>query len=406
MMILMSHKVRSRMPEVPPEPESESCAEKPARRGRPPGTVNEAAPVKLLREDLGSIKLGAFKNVPVDLLNRIASTFCDSIGKQIRILDASYRDGIDARLSDLIEHVIPEIVYDLGRNLMTQVLLQQRGFLGTNLRCHHDGCEGPLEYQGDVEKEIKTKLGPVSLRRAYYHGPCGHSACPLDIQLGIDGTHAALPGYQEAVAMLGASVSYPEAVRLIGALLPGKLSLKCAEAVTATIAADVQARQQAEVDAVMVDPSKAAAGSATVEGVAVVSCDGGFIKARDHVEKTREFKLGVIGSIGPRPHIDAEQPSPANGCQPAVRLEDKRYVGRMAGPDIFFDQVEAEYYRSGFHRFKVLHGVADGADWILTRIADLAQQGQEVSTVLDWYHAAERVAAVANIVHGLTAKGR
>ena len=279
MMIFMNSKVRSRMPDVPsveaPEPEPVKRG-----RGRPPGVLAEEKPVKLIREEVAGVRLDSFKNIPAELLNRIVGRLGDMFAKLLKILEATYRDGVDQRLPDLVEHVVPELVYEFGRAATMEVLAQQRGFLGSHLQCHHEGCEQSLDYEGDVEKEVKTKLGPIQVKRAYYHGKCGHSVCPLDILLGLDGKHSALPSFQEAIGLLGATLSYPEAVRLIDTLLPCKVSLRGVETITSTIAEDVQKRQKEELANVMADPGKATLGAIT-EGVAVLSADGGFIKARD-----------------------------------------------------------------------------------------------------------------------------
>ncbi|MBI3925286.1 MAG: hypothetical protein HY319_07095 [Armatimonadetes bacterium] len=49
-------------------------------------------------------------------------------------------------------------------------MTEQRGFHGSTLPCCE--CSGTLEYQGDVEKTVKTRVGDITLKRAYYHG-CG-----------------------------------------------------------------------------------------------------------------------------------------------------------------------------------------------------------------------------------------
>ncbi len=66
------------------------------------------------------------------------------------------------------------------------------------LRVNHENetltrCEGILEFQGYTQKTLKTTLGPVPFRRAYYIGRCGNSVFPVDTLLGIDDEHAVLP---------------------------------------------------------------------------------------------------------------------------------------------------------------------------------------------------------------------
>ncbi|MGE0492317.1 MAG: hypothetical protein AB7S38_24100 [Vulcanimicrobiota bacterium] len=53
-----------------------------------------------------------------------------------------------------------------------------QGFYRSRMCCHD--CDQELEFQGDVKKSVKTKLGQIQIQRAY-HGDCGHSAVPLDL---------------------------------------------------------------------------------------------------------------------------------------------------------------------------------------------------------------------------------
>ena len=83
-------------------------------------------------------------------------------------LQAAYREGVEAKTVELVEE----------RASLEAFLAQERSFHGSSLACHHSGCCETLEYQDDVEKTVKTRIGDVTLKRAYYHGPCGRSACP------------------------------------------------------------------------------------------------------------------------------------------------------------------------------------------------------------------------------------
>ena len=70
------------------------------------------------------------------------------------------------------------------------------------------------------------------------------------------------------------------------------------------------------------------------------------------------------------------------------------------GPNAVFSAAVSEYVRKGYDRAKRLHLIADGAKWIENRADELAFPGQELSMVLDWYHATEHVKDFANETFG------
>jgi hypothetical protein len=333
----------------------------------------------------------------VEIWNRLASGVGDWLKTVAAKLDAAYSEGIDGHVVAIMDELLPEAALALGRSSMEAFVATERGFLGSKMSC--DQCRGCLEYQGDVAKSIKTRVGEIETRRAYYHCSCGNSACPLDVTLGVDGAHAVMPSLQDTVAWLAASMTFPETAKVLDKLCPSKFSLKAVETVTATVAAQVQEAQSQEIQAVLDDPSAAAARNGSLEpGVAVVEVDGGFVRVRDHTEPSREFKLSVLGQLQEteRPEKDAEPGEVDKG----VKLVEKTFVGHFADPDTVFTHIQTEYFRRGFHKLQTLHGLSDGGSWIMPRIELIAQEGQEISLVLDWWHADQRVAQAANALHG------
>lgn len=390
----ISRKVRSRAPE-PPAPAEETLEPK-RRPGRPKGS-RECSPAKVLRLEVAGVRQEGFPHVPVELWNQVTAAIADYLRTVAGQLNTAYAVGIEGEALELLDATLPDAALALGRATMEALAAQQRGFHGSNIPCHV--CENCLEYQGDVAKTIKTRIGAITLNRAYYYGPCGHSVSPLDMLLGVDGVHAVMPSLQDTVAWLTASMPYPEAVKVLERLCPSKFSLKAVETITATVAAEVQEAQRQEIQAMLDNPSAAASRNGELKpGVVAVEADGGFIRVRDHSEPTREMKLGVMGVVQqtpPKPRKD--KPGEVDN---GIKLTEKTYVGHFADPDTLFAHMQTEFFRRGFHRYQTVHGVSDGASWILPRIALMAQEGQEVSLVLDWWHADERVAHAAAALHG------
>jgi hypothetical protein len=392
MMILQNHKVRSRAPEAPSVQTVEIEPAKP-KRGRPPGSAAKIEE-KIHYPSVCGIDLAKFWKVPAALRNRLASAFARALSEVFGALQKFY-DSEAPDLTAVLCHQLPSIVSAIGRATMTELLTEERGHLGQHIRCSRVGCVGTLDYQGDVEKKIKTKMGEIAVARSYYHGDCGHSVCPLDVRLGLSDSHSALPDLLELITLMTTTLSFPEAVAFIEKSISVPISLRYAESVTATDAAYVERKLQQEVEEMMRNPSPAAARNGELEeGVVLVSSDGGFCKVRDHSEPTHEFKMVSMGRLEVKSGHQSDDPEKYSRM---FRLEEKCYVGRLAGPDEVFQHAQAEYFRRGYHKVKTIHGVADGASWCLPRIANLAQEDQEVSLVLDWWHAKERVSAAAKL---------
>ena len=359
------------------------------RRGRPKGS--RSTPVRS-SGDIAEIGQDSFPHIPVELwkqLTEATALFMRTLGAE---LEAAYTQGIEAEMVNLLDEALPDAALALGRATMEALATQERGFHGTTIYCH--ACCGCLEYQGDVKKTLKTRIGNISPRRAYYHGSCGHSAAPMDMLIGVNGIHAVMPSLQDTVAWLTASMSYPEVVKLLDRLCPSKFSLKGVETITATVARQVE-------EAVLQEGAASFQNGyddSLLPGAAVVEVDGGFVLVRDHTEPSREFKLGVLGRLAdatPR-HCSAIPGEVDRG----VKLVEKSFVGHFADPDIVFSGIQAEYRRRGLDKLKIFHGISDGGAWIMPRMPFLAEEGQEISLVLDWWHADERLAEASNTLQG------
>ena len=398
-MILMNARVRDRAPDPPASSEQ---VEEVLRRGpgRPKGSSAPSV-AKVMREEVAGIKKEMFPHLPPELWNRLTAGVSDYVKHVATSLNEAYSTGIEAKVVEILDVTLPDAALALGRDSMEAFAAQERGFRGSCICCHEDGCTGVLEYQGDVAKsKVKTRIGMIDLKRAYYHGSCGHSVSPLDRLIGLDGTHDVMPSLQDTVAWLAASMSFPETVKVLDTFCPSKFSLKAVETITATIAAQVQEAQQEEIQAVEDDPSAAARRDGDlVPGVVCVGTDGGFISVRDHTHPTKEFKLAVLGSLCPVDFKPQERVAEDEDEREKVKLLEKSYVGHFAGPETLYRHVMTEFFRRGYHKVQTLHGFGDGGCWVLPRIKDLLQEGQELSLVLDWWHAKERIGEVA-VLHG------
>ncbi|MGO9218493.1 MAG: hypothetical protein ACLP5E_12140 [Streptosporangiaceae bacterium] len=73
------------------------------------------------------------------------------------------------------------------------------------------GCDRQALCAGARDKTVTTVLGPVTLRRTWYHcAECKRGFAPRDQQLGISGGSLS-PGLAEMIALAGAEVSFARA---------------------------------------------------------------------------------------------------------------------------------------------------------------------------------------------------
>lgn len=123
------------------------------------------------------------------------------------------------------------------------------------------------------------------------------------------------------------------------------------------------------------------------------------MRVRDHTELTKEFKLGFMGLMKESQSNPLAAAKPDDDWLEDLKLVNKSYVGHFGGPATLSAHLITEFFRLGFHKFTTVHGVGDGGCWVLPRLEELAQEGQELSLILDWWHAKERIGEVT-VLHG------
>jgi hypothetical protein len=127
--------------------------------------------------------------------------------------------------------------------MLGEVLSADPGYRGPRMDCGrgHDAV-----FTGYREKVIDTVLGPVTLRRAWYHcARCGHGLAPRDAELGAAGTSMS-PGLAAMNDKAAAAVPFAEAAGLLEGLAGIRLTVKrverAAEASGTALAAASRAR--------------------------------------------------------------------------------------------------------------------------------------------------------------------
>jgi len=139
----------------------------------------------------------------------------------------------------VLEHAMRAALTAADGRLLEAVLGGEDGYAGPHAGC---GCGGQVAYAGARDKTVTTVLGPVRLKRAWYHcRECKHGFAPRDQQLGI-GVGSLSPGLAEMTALAGAELPFARAATLLAGLAGVTISPRTIErSAAARAAADATA---------------------------------------------------------------------------------------------------------------------------------------------------------------------
>jgi hypothetical protein len=289
----------------------------------------------------------------------------------------------------------------LGAWVLEDLLAADPGYAGPRLDC---GCGHRAEIAGYRDKTVDTVLGPVRLRRAWYHcAECGHGLAPRDDQLGIAGQ--GMPaGLRKMTARAAAAVPFAAAARLVGELagitLTARRAGRRAEAGGQAAAALIEAQARAAVTGRVAPlpqggplPGKL---YRAVDGTGVpmiaAATEGRPGKGDDGRARTREVKTAAAFT---QTALDA-------GGYPVRDPASSSYLATFAPAPEFGVLMAAEARRRGAGQVRQLTILGDGATWIWN---PAAQHFPEATQVVDLFHAREHVHDLGKIVGFLLGTG-
>ena len=281
----------------------------------------------------------------------------------------------------------------LGASLLEDLLGLDHGHRGPRIDC---GAGHQGEFVSYRDKYLDTVLGPVTVRRAYYHcTDCGRGMVPRDDELGVAGASLS-PGLRAMVARVGAAAPFAKASELLATLAGVALTTKRVErsaeadgqallAISDTEAAAVLAGQL-----VLMGPSTPVAKLYVAmdgTGVPTVPADtaGRAGKYPDGRARTREVKLGVLFT----------QTSVDQDGHPVRDPGSSSYLATLQPAPHFGSLVYAEARRRGSAHAQQVVVLGDGAPWIWN-LADKHFPG--ATQIVDLYHAKEHVHALAALL--------
>lgn len=239
------------------------------------------------------------------------------------------------------------------------------------------------ECQGKRALTVQTVLGPVELRRNYYHDPQMHRGrIPLDEALGfIDGYS---PGMARMMCWAGAqSSSFPagsEALRRLGGVEVEARQIQRMTAQMGPRLAEVLDRPWQPVET----PPPTAYVSIDATGVPMIRAElqGRSGKQPDGSAKTREVKLACFFT---QQQVDDQG-------RPWRDLDSTTYVAAFETASDFAHRIRREAQRRRFPQAGRLVILADGAPWIWELARTLFPEAVQI---LDFYHACEHLKLLA-----------
>jgi hypothetical protein len=279
-----------------------------------------------------------------------------------------------------------------GGRLLEAVLGGEDGYAGPRAGC---GCGGQAAYAGARDKTVTTVLGPVRLKRAWYHcRECKHGFAPRDQQLGIGGGSLS-PGLSEMTALAGAELPFARAAALLAGLAGVTISPRTTERSAEAAGAAARAEAAAEAAAILARQITVLPPPAPVPDMLYVEVDGTGVPMRasetegragkdgDGRAGTREVKLGRLFTVS---CLDEDG-------RPVMDPGSSTYVATFAGKGALAELVEAEYLRRGGEHFRQVVALGDGAAWIWTMAGALYPHATHI---VDIYHAREHLTDLAD----------
>lgn len=306
---------------------------------------------------------------------------------------AGGRGGVDL---EAVELAIRTAMLAMGGSLLARLLAADTGHHGPYVDCGH-GHQG--EFVGYRTKTIRTVLGPLALRRAWYHcGVCRHGRSPREEQLGVAGT-SLTPGLRKMIDRAGAAVPFAPAAGLLADLagidVNAKAVARTAEADGRAAAAMIEARAVAIRARTLVPLPPCPLPDmlyTAIDGTGVPMIDA---ETEDRPGKTdrpglpddgrartREVKLACLFT----------QTTLDDDGRPVRDPGSSSYLASFAPAAEFAPLVGAEARRRGADHIRQLVVLGDGAAWIwnlATKILPAATQ------IVDVYHAREHLHALA-----------
>jgi len=306
------------------------------------------------------------------------------------MLEGLKEEGGGAKGLSEMEQRVRAVLVGIGRLVLGLWLagLEER-YPAARVTCPH--CKGEAVYVRRREGQVVTVFGRVKYRRAYYIcGACRQGHYPLDERLGLrpNGMSAEL---ERLAGTVGVKMPFGQGSAVLEELMLISLSDHSLDKAAQAYGEEVM-RIEAEWEAEAEDMDRLLAHQRTVTppGRLYGSLDGGRVHIRgegEEVDAWRELKVGAWFE--------------ARGCPPktpdgewAIRAQNTTYYTDIGGAEAFSRLVWATGFQRHAHLARELIFLGDGSRWIWDIVSQLFPQAVQI---VDWFHAVEYLAAVAQV---------
>jgi hypothetical protein len=281
-------------------------------------------------------------------------------------------------------------VHHIGSIILEKLLNSDHGaYRGTSL-CEKGHVFQFKEYR---DKELRTVLGPVRVRRAYYYDHQRKKGlCPKDRALDIVGTSFS-PGLRRIMSTVGAYRPFGLGHQDIKQMAGICVDTKEIERISHQLGEQVEVfhKKEAALSGKIVSIEPVPKMYICIDGTGVPVVKSETINRQGKGEnghaKTREAKLGCVFT---QSGLDEKG-------YPIRDEASTSYVGAIETAEAFGDRIYAEAMLRGLHRAQKVCVIGDGAPWIWN-IAD--EQFYGAVEIIDLYHAREHYWNVARAAFG------
>jgi hypothetical protein len=241
------------------------------------------------------------------------------------------------------------------------------------------------QRHADRPCEVLSVLGPLTLRRDYYHPPGPEGGFPLDRVLGLIG--GCTPGAARLLGRTAAQLPYLESSQQLQELAGLRVDPSQIQRLVQLLGPSAQARL-VELPA----PAPAPVGEFYVSvdgtGVPMIRSElaGRVGRGPDGQARTREIKLAALFTQTTR---DAEG-------HPVRDPQSTTYLASFASSDLFASLVRRAAIARGLAQAPQVIFLGDGAAWVWETARTCFPQAIQI---LDYYHASEHVVALARAIY-------
>jgi hypothetical protein len=284
---------------------------------------------------------------------------------------AGQERGLGPTLADA-ERRLREVLGQLGQVALQLHAAQdqRRGYAGASRACP---CGSQQKFVGYRPRTIETLLGTVSFTRAYYHcRDCGASCVPLDQAEGLGRLQVSVP-LAQVVVELTDTLPFGQAQAKLSVLLGRQLSASSLGRITQKVGSVASALEEEAAVQVQKDRNVLAAMEA---GRLYIYADGAMVHHLKHWQETKALQCRWQDAKG--------------------RWHARRLCRNEKVPA--FDALAwACMHGCGLDNARQSVLLGDGIPWIWNHLGPLADEAVQI---LDWYHAKEHLAALAQALAG------